>query len=221
MYNDPDACFDAVKALSDAGVHQVNIHQVLSKETLDDCYSLLVKASGDERLKGSLKAVVFLTLKPKGPRNTHSIITDIAEYRQLINQANMLGVTLGMDSCSAGMYLRAMKDAPNFDRLSEMVESCESTLFSSYLNVDGEFFPCSFTEGEKGWETGLSVLHAKDFLQDIWYHPKTKQFREANLATTDKKVCGDCRSCVTFPVIDPANWGEQKKFIRVKEVAHV
>lgn len=208
-YHSTDDCFEAVRILSEAGIKQCNIHKVLSAQTLGECHELISFAAVDERAKKHLKAVVFLTLKPKGSRNKHDTIKDVGEYKKLIEHASNLGVMLGMDSCSAKMYLMAMKDHPKFNQFATMVESCESTLFSSYINVNGDFFPCSFTEDEAGWERGISVVEAKDFVNDVWMHPMTVAFRNKNLATTDEKICGDCRSCVTFPSIDPANWGRK------------
>ena len=61
-----------------------------------------------------------------------------------------------------------------------MCEKCESTVQSSYFNANGEFFPCSFTEGTDDWITGLNI---KDFnnVGEIWEHPRTQQFRETLL----------------------------------------
>lgn len=215
-YNSTRDCFDAIRTLSDAGVKQVNIHKVLSAETYDECHTLISDAADSGIKKKHLKAIVFLTLKPKGSRNTHNIIKDVQKYKALIEHANTRNVQIGMDSCSAKMYLMAMKDHPNFDKFSQMVESCESTLFSSYINVHGDFFPCSFTEDEPGWETGVSVVNAENFIEDVWYNPRVVEFRNKNIATTDASVCGDCRSCVTFPAIDPANWN--KKVIPIKHL---
>lgn len=216
-YNSTDDCFNAIETLSKAGVKQMNIHKVLSQETLDECHELISFAAVDERAKQYLKAIVFLTLKPKGSRNTFNPIKDVSAYKELIDHAAKCGVQMGMDSCSAKMYLMAMKEHPRFEQFAAMVESCESTLFSSYINVNGDFFPCSFTEDESGWENGVSVVEAKDFLKDVWYHPRVLGFRGQNIATTDASICGDCRSCVTFPEIDPGTWGKAKKVIQIKE----
>jgi hypothetical protein len=205
-YNSTDDCFAAIETLSVAGIKQVNIHKVLSQESLSSCYELLSFCSVDERAKNHLKAVVFLTLKPKGSRNCHNPIKDVSEYKKLIEHANALGVQMGMDSCSASMYLRAMKDSPHFDRFVEMVESCESLRFSFYCNVDGEFFPCSFTEGESGWERGLLVTESTDFMKDVWNHKRSVEWRNKNIENEDPTVCQGCIGCTTFPEIDPKNW---------------
>lgn len=197
-YENKDICYDAVKKFTDAGMKQVNIHMVLSEESIDDCFELIDDAVTDPRLS-KLNAIVFLTLKPKGKRNKWNPCLDIEKYKKLINYAFEKKVGIGMDSCGSKRFLMAVKDHPRFEEFSQMVESCESTLFSGYANVDGVFFPCSFTEGEAGWETGINLLEIEDWNKDVWFHPRVKEFRQRNLDSTDESICSDCRSCVTFP----------------------
>lgn len=197
-YENKDVCYDAVKKLTDAGMSQVNIHMVLSNETLKDCYELIDEAVSDTRL-ARMKAIVFLTLKPKGKRNKLTTLKNVDEYRKLVTYAFERGIGIGFDSCSAPTFLAAMKDHPKFEQLSQLSESCESTMFSMYSNVAGEFYPCSFTEGELGWETGIDLTKVENFDRDVWNHPKTVAFRNKNIETTDPSICRDCRKCVTFP----------------------
>ena len=75
-----------------------------------------------------------------------------------------------------------------------MIEACESTLFSYYINVDGMGFPCSFCEGEDKF-TGIDVKDAKNFLKDVWYHPETLKFRDK---VSGCKDCNNCRICHAF-----------------------
>ena len=203
-YANVDVCYDAVKKLTDRGMNQVNIHMVLSSQSLKSCYELIDDAVNDPRL-AKMKAVVFLTMKPKGKRNKWSTLKDVNAYRDLIMYAFDRNIGIGFDSCSAKTFLAAMKDHPKFEQFCQLSESCESTLFSAYINLKGEFFPCSFTEGEGEWVEGIDVVTANNFEADVWNHPKVVKFREANIATTDERICGDCRACVTFPdLYDPA-----------------
>lgn len=202
-YANKDVCYDAVKKLTDAGMAQVNIHAVLSEQSLDSCYKLINDATYDARL-AKMKAIVFLTMKPKGKRNKWSTLKDVDAYRKLIEFAFERNIGIGFDSCSAKTFLAAMKDHPRFEEFCQLSESCESTLFSSYINLNGEFYPCSFTEGEGEWVDGIDVTAVENFDRDVWNHPKVVKFREANIATTDERICGDCRACVTFPdLYDP------------------
>lgn len=197
-YANKDVCYDAVKRLTDAGMKQCNIHAVLSNESLASCYQLIDDAVNDVRL-AKMKAIVFLTMKPKGKRNKWTTLKDIDAYRKLIMYAFDRDIGIGFDSCSASTFLAAMKDHPRFAQFAQLSESCESALFSGYINVNGEFFPCSFTEGEGEWKNGIDVLAANNFESDVWNHEKTVSFRNKNIETTDKSICNDCRKCVTFP----------------------
>ena len=199
---DEDSCFDAVERISKAGIKQTNIHAVLCEETYDRCRDVVEKAATDPRLKGHLRAIVFLTLKPKGPRNSFTTIKDVSKYRALVERAMELDVGVGFDSCSAPTFLASIKGDPKFEQIAELAESCESTKFSFYCNVEGKFFPCSFTEGEPGFE-GIDVLAATDFLKDVWNHPETVGFRERLLNQGESKVHKSCQLCPMFALYDP------------------
>lgn len=193
-YND-DICFDAIKKLTDKGMNQVNIHKLLSEETYQSCFDLIDKAKNDPRLL-KLNAVVFLLLKPKGKRNKLHSISDVEKYKKLIDYAFEKGVNFGFDSCSAGKFLEAVKDRSNFKELEMNAEPCESTIFSGYCDVDGEFFPCSFMEKESGWENGIDIKKCDNFLKDVWYNDKVKKFR---INLLEKNKCGNL-NCPFFPV---------------------
>ena len=46
------------------------------------------------------------------------------------------------------------------------------------INAHGEAFPCSFTEGTKGWETGIDVVNCNNFVDDVWNNSRIQNFRE-------------------------------------------
>ena len=203
-YGIDDTCFDAVASLSSHGLKQVNIHKLLSEETYQSCFDLIDKAStndptrADPRLKG-LRAIVFLLLKPKGDRNTFHPIRSMGHYKDLLEYAQAKGVMVGMDSCSAPMALKSL-DASCIPS----IEPCESTLFSIYINVKGEVFPCSFTEGTPGWERGIDATNAVSFGKEVWYHPKLVEWRK-NLLRSSEGCTGCavqkyCRSCPVYDV---------------------
>jgi len=192
-----DLCFNAVKKLTDAGLTQTNIHKLLSKETYKSCFDLIDKVVFDPRTKG-LKAIVFLLLKPKGNRNHFHSIVNLEDYKKLLDYAKEKGVQVGMDSCSAPMALRSLPS-----ETIPSIEPCESTLFSLYINTEAEAFPCSFTEGEPGWETGINMLEVEDFLKDVWMSPRLDEWRQGLLKSSDG--CGGCsvkQHCRSCPVFD-------------------
>lgn len=197
-YGNGEVCYNAVKRLLNAGCKYVNIHQLVSEETFDNCMQAITDISENKStLFGGLNAIVFLALKPKGNRNTLTPLTDINKYTELINYAIDRNIRFGFDSCSAPKFLATIKDNEQFKEYEAMSESCESTLFSLYCNVDGEFFPCSFTEGEEGWGSGINYKDVLEF-KDIWYNSKMMLFRNRLLDTTKSSEFKNCRNCPIF-----------------------
>jgi hypothetical protein len=194
---DDDVCFNAVEKLGQAGLRQVNIHQLVAHETFDQCMGLIEAVSRDPRL-ARLNAVVFLALKQKGRGTCLSPLAE-AEYQRLVAKALAAKINFGFDSCSAPKFLRATQGDPRFAEFKTLAEPCESMLFSIYINVEGYAFPCSFCEGEAEFpaNSGLDVAHCRDFLHEIWMHPQTQAFRARLLQTTAQNSLG-CRECPIF-----------------------
>ena len=200
-----DNSYNAIKAFTDAGMTQVNIHFMLSEETYQKALDLVRDVATDPRL-AKLRAIVFLAYKPKGTNaGEYHTVKSLEQYQQLIDLCEELDVGYGMDSCSAPMYIKAIQKKTNRIELSTYVESCESSLFSGYINVHGRFFHCSFTEGHKMWGEGLDVLNCEDFTKDVWNSPLVSKFRHLSVGSLKKNPhqdCGDCRSCLIFPSIN-------------------
>jgi MoaA/NifB/PqqE/SkfB family radical SAM enzyme len=171
--------YDAIKMLTDKGMEQVNIHFMLSAERIWDAIRLVDDIVLDKRL-AKLNAVVFLQYKPKGGNTESYTCPSPAQFKELIAYCDEKGVRYGFDSCTAPMYLKVMENDPRIDRLEQYVEPCESGLFSSYVNVDGDFFACSFCEGESGWTEGISVFDYDKFV-DLWDSTRLRDWRETLL----------------------------------------
>ena len=195
----PDACLDSVYKLTSRGMKQVNIHMMISEDTLEDTFSLLDKCGTDKRLEG-LNAVVFLSLKKKG-RGTDYTVLSQDHFDEVVQYAMSKNIRIGFDSCSSYKSLKFFsKDEDALGRVKSSVISCESVLESCYINVDGKFFPCSFMEGEGDWKEGLDVLTCKDFVADIWNNPKTEEFRKSLLSNITDIEGTPCRMCPFFEV---------------------
>jgi len=198
-----DVAYEAIRKFIAAGMNQVNIHYVLSRETYDEAFNIVDNIVSDPRLKG-MNAIVFLKYKPKGNNIGSFNSVSLEEYKTLLDYCTKAGINWGMDSCSAPMAFKTFEDSSDYEKMSTIIESCESTRFSMYCNCKGDFYPCSFTEDEPGWETGLSILECDNFLTDIWNHPKTVEFRNRLLYSTTKCVgCiskSDCCACPTFDI---------------------
>lgn len=206
-YEEGELCREAATKLIDAGLKQVNIHQLLCEESLSQCLKIITDVALARINKdpfGKVRAIVFLSIKAKGRAEKKGYKPISAKtLHELIQTANRLKVGIGFDSCAAPKVLCAEKNSPNFKMLQTCVEPCESTLFSAYINVKGDFFPCSFVENEKDWKEGVSVVDCKDFLKDVWYNKKVVQFRKKLLSTENKKVknCfSPCRKCPAFNI---------------------
>lgn len=183
---DYDTCYNAVKELTDRGMKQINIHALVSEQTENKCYNVLHDTFLDKRLE-KLNAVVLLRLKPKGLRNTYTQLPK-DKFKTLITYALDNNIRFGMDSCSAPILLNIIKDNPKFSNLETLIEPCESTCFSMYLNVEGKAYPCSFTEDEN--IEGIDVVNCNNFLEDVWNNKTIKDFKE--------KLINNKRECIAF-----------------------
>lgn len=209
-YTPKDVCYDAVKKLTDLGLKQCNIHALVANQTKEDCFDLMKDIQTDSRLK-NLNAVVFLLLKPKGSRNKLTSIS-LEDYKKIIRYAMDNKIRVGTDSCAAPLFMKSLNEKELEDNL-DFIESCESFgLFSSYVNVDGDYFPCSFAEGVGEWKKGISVLNCNDFLKDIWFSEKLKMWRDISLAGSSKCDCRFKKHCRPCPIynITPCKEGRNE-----------
>jgi len=185
---DENTCYNAVQELTKRGLKQTNIHCLLADETFERCKKVMCDSLIDQRLK-NLNAIVFLWLKPKGQRNIFHQLTDMNKFKELIDFAFKHNIKIGFDSCSSSNFLKAIKNHPDYKSIEEMVEPCESTLFSFYINVEGKGFPCSFSEGIYN---GIDILASKDFIKDVWFGAETVDFRQKVLNTEKDNICRKC-----------------------------
>jgi len=193
-----DVCYDTVKTYTDLGVNQTNIHCVVCEENKDFVMEVLDDVLNDPRLE-KLHAIVFLMLKPKGRAKDHFTPLSYEGHKQLVEFCMSKDIVFGFDSCSSPLFEKSVLESDlSLDKKKSLIgmsESCESGLFSLYINWEAIAFPCSFTENEAGWEEGIPVGEG-DFIQDVWYHPRLVEWRENLLSNhTDER---GCRNCPTF-----------------------
>ena len=196
-YDPNDVCFDAVHELTKRGLSQTNIHKLLSEETYEECLDLIDKVCTDPRLE-NLNAIVFLALKERGRGTCMHSLRDTERYKQLVAKAFKAGVAIGFDSCSAPTFLKSVQDYPNYEELEQLSEPCESTLFSIYIDVYGNVWPCSFLENCE-YEP-INLLEIDNFKNDCWHHEKLNKFRRDLLATTKCEKClvAGVRQCPVY-----------------------
>lgn len=183
-------CYDSVKKLTDRGMTQVNIHQIIYKENLGVVYELLDDIKKDDRLS-KLNAVVFLSLKKVGRGKIGKTPLTQNEFNDLIKYSFDKKINFGMDSCSAPKFLNFIKKNNQYKKLEVYVEPCESTLFSLYCDVNGFFHPCSFCEHKEGL-VSLDLTKVKDFINDVWLNQQVRMFQ--------KKLLNNHRECPEFQI---------------------
>jgi len=177
-YANKNICYDSVKRLTDRGLKQTNIHIMVSEETKKQVLETLKDyIKKDSRLK-DMNAIVLLSLKKKGRGSSHTPL-DQEEFNNIVNYALDNNVPIGFDSCSAHKFLNAIKGHDKEQQMTMCTEPCESFgMFSSYINVDGHYFPCSFCEGSHDeFIEGPNVAECNDFLTDVWNSDKIKAWR--------------------------------------------
>lgn len=195
-YDNKDICYDSIKKLTDRGMNQINIHIMTSLETYDNVMETLNDRLVDPRMS-KMNAIVLLSLKQKG-RGKNFTSLPIEKFKNIVDFALDKKISIGFDSCSAYKFLQSVKNRENYKDYEMCCEPCESSIFSSYINCEGKFFPCSFMEGMEGWEDGIDVINCEDFVKDVWNHPRTVNFREKLLSTSNN--CLKCRKCPVYEV---------------------
>ena len=179
-YANKNLCYDSIKRLTDRGMKQVNIHIILSATSFDMVLETISDMRNDPRL-AKMNAIVFLSLKQKG-RGYNKETMSMEQFSEIVQIALDSGISFGFDSCGSHKFIRSIQGHDNFKNMVQSVEPCESSLFSTYIDVDGMFHPCSFSPKTKIWGyDGLDVVNCTDFLKDIWYHERTVAFRKSLL----------------------------------------
>lgn len=186
-YANKNICYDTVKKLTDRGMTQINIHQLTASESYDNVMETLKDSMTDPRLAG-LNAIVLLSLKKKG-RGVNLTPLSQEKFADIIKYAFTNNIRIGFDSCSCHKFLASITHLPEKMRkqLETVSEPCESTCFSTYIDVNGKMSPCSFCEGINGWEDGINMTEPLDFIKDVWYNEKTIAFR--NMLLKNKRCC--------------------------------
>ena len=158
----------------------------------------------DPRLR-NMNAIVFLQYKDKNPK-AHFHSPSFQEFKNLVDFCLSDMVKFGFDSCSSAMFMKAVADREDAEKLIQSVDNCESTLFSFYIDVDGNGYPCSFLQGQtEEWKEGIDILSIEDYIKDVWFNPRVIQYRKTLLNSSKNCNCkysGMCRSCFVYDVND-------------------
>jgi len=165
IHGDKSICYNMVKKLTSRGMKQVNIHHVIYEENYEDTLRIFEDIKEDERLS-KLNAIVLLSLKKKG-RAEKGDFTPLSQekFNNLVNLALMKEINFGFDSCSAHKFMKAIENHPKQKEMIDYCEPCESGIFSMYANVDGKYFPCSFSED---LTEGYDIVSYENFIDEVW-----------------------------------------------------
>jgi hypothetical protein len=162
-----------VYELGERGMDQVNVHFVLCRETVPDLYELFHQAKTNPMLR-HLNAIVLLGLKRKGRGENGFTPLSTSEFEEIASIAVENDIRFGFDSCDGSKFMAVLEawrsageiDDGEYSRMKESVEPCESfSCFSSYVDVHGEYWPCSFCEGIG---EGVKVTDCGSFVDEVW-----------------------------------------------------
>jgi len=179
-----DYCYDSIKKLSDTSLEQINMHLCVHDNTFDHAMSTMNDIKNDSRLE-KLNAIVFLQLKNKGRGKNLKRLSD-DQFNTLTQKALDSNRPFGYDSCGGNRFKNFCKENDKTELL-QMVTGCESCKQSYYISADCKGYPCSFTEGEKGWIEGIDMLKINNFKDDVWYGKQTIKFR--NMVENEFSTC--------------------------------
>lgn len=176
-HGNKDNCYNSVEKLTSRGMKQVNIHYVIHSGNVKETLEVLSDIKTDPRLS-KLNAIVLLSLKEKGRAKNKFKQLSQEDFNSIVDFAIKSNVPFGMDSCTGPKYLEYINKHPELESHKVFVEPCESSIFSSYCDVFGNYHPCSFCEESSTWSTGQSILKCDSFINDIWNGSRCSTWRE-------------------------------------------
>lgn len=189
---DKDKSYDTIKKLTDFGMKQVNIHQIVFQDNVDKVWDVINDVKTDPRLE-KLNALVLLSLKQKGKGVSFEPLSDM-EYDKIVNHVITSKMSIGFDSCFCNRFVdSARRQGILTDEILNMSEPCESFgLFSSYISASGVYYPCSFMEKScKDWMEGFDMLKIDNFLDEVWFSKKLNKWRDKSLKANRNCLCFD------------------------------
>lgn len=173
-----ELCYKTIKLIHDRAKEKfnrelhVNMHIVVSKSNMDHLKDVL-KDIAEKKVDG-LKSVVLLRIKPKGRAEKMDCTVPYSIYEELVKYCLDNNISFGFDSCSATPVMEVLK-AMGKPELCASCESCESSKLSSYINVKGEYWSCSFAEGTD-FIKPINVLEHSSTLE-WWNNDEVKKVR--------------------------------------------
>ena len=173
-----ELCYKTIKELHEYARENykrdlhVNMHIVISNDNMPHLKEVLQDIA-DKKVDG-LKSVVLLRIKPKGRAAKMDCKIALSTYEELVKFCMDNNISFGFDSCSATPVMEVLKKIGK-PELCASAEPCESSKLSSYINVHGEYWSCSFAEGTD-FIKSINVLDYKS-VTDWWNLDEVKKVR--------------------------------------------
>lgn len=173
-----ELCYKTIKELHEYAQDKygrnlhVNMHIVVSNDNMPHLKEVLQDIA-DKKVEG-LKSVVLLRIKPKGRAAKMDCKIALSTYEELVKFCLDNNISFGFDSCSATPVMEVLKKIGK-PELCASCEPCESSKLSSYINVKGEYWSCSFAEGTD-FIKPVNVLEYKSAI-DWWNGDEVKKCR--------------------------------------------
>lgn len=150
----------------------INMHIVLSRGTMNHVMDVLNDIA-NHKVTG-LRSIVFLRIKPVGRAKFLDTDLTTEEFEKVISFCKEHDISYGFDSCSAHNVIETFKKMGDAGYI-QYCEPCESSKFSSYINVNGEYWHCSFCERNEQYKP-IKVLECQT-INDFWLSKEIEDFR--------------------------------------------
>lgn len=183
-----DLCYRTIKELKlhaqekyKKDMH-INMHILLSKDNKSHLMEVL-KDIADGAVEG-LKSVVLLRIKPCGRAKSMDCTIPLSLYEEVVKYCFENDISFGFDSCSAARVIEVLNKLGK-PELAQCCEPCESSKLSSYINVKGEYWSCSFVE-RTDFMKPVNALNYKN-ATEWWNSDEVKRIR-----FYDHPACKSC-----------------------------
>jgi MoaA/NifB/PqqE/SkfB family radical SAM enzyme len=175
-----DRAIDTIKRMTDLGAIQINIHYVLSEQSVDFLYDKLMPAIKEDFRLRRMNALVLLGVKLLRGGVNYNVLP-VNDYMRLVKYLMAKKINFGFDSCSAPRFERAVSFLElTHNEKADIIkrsERCESGLYSGYIDCNGKYWHCSFAEGDEKKGGGIDVAKVSDFLKEVWMSDSIKKWR--------------------------------------------
>jgi hypothetical protein len=209
---DTKVCYNFISDLSEIYTKTINIVKEVYDESHKSCLSLLSDLCSKLELE-KVNHVIFSV--PKEVEVGKSHILDLNKYGNILNAAIDQEIEISVSPCIVPIFRYFVQDEHLFRGLFHVPESCESALFSMYLDSNFNVYPCkSFKNSlyrqrlikeNESFPKEINLLALRDyniFVKSAWHHPYFEDFRRTLKITLSHKdsLTPGVRHCPILPI---------------------